>query len=260
MGDVKEKQTRVSPPLPSARKLATPRKKRPVVGKVGVDVFALWHKAGQINVPVSSWHPKRNLFREAHQGGFIDGSTLRSAIVGPKSLPIPDEDDERCYEEPTAFEGTWISRADGDLRGSIEGSWLIWADDGSRTRLRIIKAHSRGGSGDVVAMLLDGKAHSGVLSEDGHILRWGDGDRWLRIDAHYERMEGYCENAKSHLDGSQLQGWSVHENCILSRPVSRSRPSTSSPRPSTTRSSTTTSRYLSARPVSSSVQFRPATH
>lgn len=224
-----------SPPLPSARRLARPRKKPPQRGRLGVDIFALWEKAGRINTPVSTWRAGRDVERHAERGGgFMEGSTMRSAIVGPARLPDSPRPDSA---EPTAFEGHWVSRQDGEQRGRIAGNWLIWADDGSRTRLQVIKSNSRKGSGDVITMNLDGEIHTGVLSEDGHILRWGDGDRWLRIDESYEEMQSYCADSQRDSQDILMQGWSVSDRCVFARQLqSISRPGTGSTAPSTPKS------------------------
>jgi len=226
--DNSRKQKQKSPGSP--RQLVQQRKKSPV--RIGLDAFVLWEKAARPTQPVSAWRTDRNIMREKdHPGGFIDGSTLLSTIVGPARFApaVPPEDDSRSRMRPTAFEGMWTSRADGDLRGRIEGSFLTWVDDGSRTRFKVIKKHSRGGSGDVITMMVDGESHSGVLSEDGHILRWGDGDRWLRLDESFDRLQMYCEDSSGTQEDVQHQGWVVTDRCVMSNHLkSLARPSSSS--------------------------------
>merc|ERR1719478_1096605 len=82
-------------------------------------------------------------------------------------------------------------------------------------------------------MNLDGEVHTGVLSEDGHILRWGDGDRWLRIDESYEEMQSYCADSQRDSQDILMQGWSVSDRCVFARQLQISRPGTGSTAPST---------------------------
>lgn len=110
-------------------------------------------------------------------GGGLEDS---SAVVDRPTTAAPE-----CFEQPfpsrsfssfMVFEGDWVSRTDGELRGRIEGASLIWEEDCSTTHL-----WAHGERGDVISMLVDGECHSGVLSEDGRLLRWGDGDTWIRM-------------------------------------------------------------------------------
>lgn len=222
------------------------------------DVFMLWKKGGKKAVPHSNWQAKRNIFRRAdHQGGYIEGSTMRSAIIGIASVASRENDGTSSFTAASSFQGTWVSRIDGEVRGHIKGACLTWAEDGSETRLKFVQSHPNPGPGDVVNMRVDGQSHAGVLSEDGHILRWSDGDRWLRVDDQYHRMQGYCDGV---YDGAkapfQLQGWSVNDKGLYNRPESRSRPGTSCFRPS----STSASRYMFSRPSTSECRIRPSTY
>jgi len=225
-------------PLPQARKPARPRKHNPgsvqnTSGRLGVDIFALWEKAGRINTPLSAYTAGRDIMREADNGGgFVAGSTLRSTIVGPCQLsltPRAQSKKSRSLQIPTAFEGTWISREDHEIRGRIEGSYMIWDEDHFRTCFRVIKCNALAGSGDVIIMTIDGEKHSGVLSEDGHILRWRDGDRWQRIDESFGRMQAYCEETSGCPQDIEFQGWSTFDRCVMSAQLKTlSRPDTGS--------------------------------
>jgi len=237
-----------SPPLPLARKKARPRKTPPDKGRLGIDIFALWEKAGRTNTPVSIWSADRRHRDKEHVGG-LNGSTLRATIIGPARVTVPrrrmriedDEDESRTANAPTAFEGMWISTGDGELRGRIVGHYLIWEEDNSRTTLKFIGSKSSRGLGDVVSMTFDGESHSGVLSEDGHVLRWRDGDRWLRLDESFDRMLAYCEHKQQLPEDYSFQGWVTTNKCVMSSNMkSLSRPSTGSswrshlaPRPAT---------------------------
>jgi len=79
-------------------------------------------------------------------------------------------------ERGQVFEGYWASKDDGELRGRIEHGHLVWEEDGTATPLWV-----RGERSDVISMLVDGENHYGVLSEDGRLLRWADGDVWFRV-------------------------------------------------------------------------------
>lgn len=117
---------------------------------------------------------------------------------------------DRCQ----VFEGDWASREDGELRGRIEQGHLMWEEDGTATPLWV-----HGERGDVLSMLVDGSYHYGVLSEDGRLLRWGDGDVWLRVVPesavdHSIRDQGYDS---LELDESlSWAGWSARSPSLSS--------------------------------------------
>lgn len=223
-----------STPLPSARRSARPRKHPPDRGLVGIQVFALWEKAASPNTPVSLWKGSQKEYVEPRHPLVDIVPTMRSTIVGPAqlpTLPIAGADDPRTYSGPlSAFEGLWVSMADGELRGRIIGNSLIWEEDGSETRLKFFRGNSRKGVGDILQMKLDGATHFGHLSDDAHVLRWKDGDRWIRLDQSFERMQSYCDHEKLPQD-FQLQGWKSVNRCLLSKnSKALSRPTTSSSR------------------------------
>jgi hypothetical protein len=248
----------LSPPLPSNRKLAPPKRREP--GRLGKDFFVLWEKAGRSNTPVSDWKVNRDLYSQSKKfGKFLDGSTMRASVVGPARLPPSAL--EVCYEDdegadiPTFFDGMWISRTDGDVRGRIERSSMMWEEDGSCTRLRFHKSNPHGGPGDLVTMRLDGEVHSGVLSEDGHMIKWLDGDHWMRVDQSYDLMQEYCATDPWPED-VQLQGWSFTDACIIDRnSKSISKSGTGSPPPSRPATSHQAARHRAASPE----RFRPST-
>mmetsp|Transcript_117588 Transcript_117588/g.293180 ORF Transcript_117588/g.293180 Transcript_117588/m.293180 type:complete len:313 (-) Transcript_117588:260-1198(-) len=185
------------------------------------DAFVLWHPSGQQRLPNTLWRPHGSGPPLHPDGPHGWCSTLRSALDGaharPRTSPATSSlssarpgsgdsglpraalkgavDDLGCEaglsEErlgsPTTlgslsadrcqiFEGDWASRADGELRGRIEQGHLMWEEDGTATPLWV-----HGERGDVLSMMVDGQCHYGVLSEDGRLLRWADGDVWLRV-------------------------------------------------------------------------------
>lgn len=100
--------------------------------------------------------------------------TLRSLIAGTVcggSFATPHLD------------GTWLSRTDGEVRGSISGSQMFWPD-GSTSRI----SYQSG----AIVVHVDGRSHSGVMSSDGSRLRWSDGDVWSRVDNAATRLRSYC--------------------------------------------------------------------
>lgn len=112
------------------------------------------------------------------------------------------------------LEGGWASRADGELRGRVEGGAFTWEEDGTSTPLVV-----HGDRGDVVSMTVDGVGHSGVLSEDGRFLRWGDGDVWVRVlpESALERSIRGCSEANLWLEESlPWAGWSRSRPCSSS--------------------------------------------
>lgn len=119
------------------------------------------------------------------------------------------------------LDGSWFSRIDGDFRGNIEDGTLVWEEDGTATPLS-----RHGERGDVVSMVVDGDAHFGVLSEDGRLLKWQDGDIWKRalprnrLDVALS-MQG---NSDLDLDGSlPWAGWNLDwRPMTVGRPTSKS--------------------------------------
>lgn len=211
--------------------------------KAGADVFAFWDRGGRRVMPVSHWTiKKKDLTRasEAVGGVFAEAHTLRSSLVGP-TWPPPSpllSTGRSCSQassrseppENSAFDGLWIGRADGEMRGRIEGSRLTWYVDKSISQLRIIRHQSRGGVGDVISFTLDGETHAGTLSPDGSVLRWRDGDRWLRVDEGFERMQAYTGRALSPTGRRRQSFKDVDRNSCWSRSLPLSLRAT--PRPS----------------------------
>mmetsp|Transcript_84599 Transcript_84599/g.218002 ORF Transcript_84599/g.218002 Transcript_84599/m.218002 type:complete len:267 (+) Transcript_84599:91-891(+) len=153
------------------------------------DVFALWGSAARSIVPISSQAARERAERRAFynaggQGGVDWALTMRSVLT--------NNQEGSMAVGAARLEGTWHSRQDGELRGRIDGNRMTWEEDGSETLITIA-----GERADIVRMSVDGKSYAGVLSEDGRLLKWGDGDVWVRSDdcedeAHY-RMGSHPE-------------------------------------------------------------------
>eukprot|EP00927_Polykrikos_kofoidii_P051526 TRINITY_DN45328_c0_g1_i1.p1 TRINITY_DN45328_c0_g1~~TRINITY_DN45328_c0_g1_i1.p1 ORF type:complete len:385 (+),score=49.76 TRINITY_DN45328_c0_g1_i1:187-1341(+) len=235
--------------------LRPPRTPRSAKERVGIsrppedDLFAMWSSAARSDTPQSVWNGQRGpaapasirkskqarLHHTAHTPRCVPDHvpTVRSTLIGRLSQtrsPAPQSPARKLprelaakgvrpalYEEPHTpppahLDGVWISRRDGETRGYIESTRLLWAEDGSTSRLSFY-----GLAGNIVNVVVDGEAHSAVLSADRRLLRWGDGDVWVRED---DEMEDLRPINHSTGDGKDVpwQGWST------SRPQSRSTP------------------------------------
>jgi len=174
--------------------------------RLGVDVFAIWKNGGRTRTPNTVWHASRSARQTT--AGLRAGSTLSSILVTPRSCS------SSSYVETSAelaLEGDWFSRADGEYRGRVEGGRMYWVDDDSSSQVTL-----RGERRNFVTMNVDGEAHSGVVSEDGRLLRWNDGDVWTRIDDISETLKDYCNKnvVEEHMN-LEWGGWTS------SRPASR---------------------------------------
>jgi len=104
------------------------------------------------------------------------------------------------------MDGEWASKTDGEFRGCIEGGVLVWEEDGTETTLTV-----HGERMETVSMLVDGESHYGVMSEDGRILKWHDGDTWVRITpegAIDRHLRDYGAAALEVDDSLEWVGWS----------------------------------------------------
>lgn len=176
------------------------------------DVFVLWTSAARPRTPNSVWRADRQPGREDADGL----RSLAALVVGQRcTATAPAALSGKCSEaarpaelsssgdaaspsrRPGHLDGAWLSRQDGKLRGHVVGGQLHWEEDGSVTSLIV-----RGERGNIIAMNVDGKAYSGVLSEDDRLLRWGDGDLWVRLDEFYDQVSKRCiaNNLLEHED------------------------------------------------------------
>lgn len=207
------------------------------------DLFAIWNGGRHMHTPYSAWraehHDRRamteRVARKELHGMCIPGeNTISSALVGqrpvspprpkvgPDYWPVPLEGSEMRGPR-VHLDGFWRSRADGELRGQISSCTLVWEDDGLATPL---ETHGHGGS--IVYMSVDGDSHSAVLSEDGRLLRWSDGDVWVRDDDELERLRP-CVDESQFQAIENLRSWANWTK----RPVSTARLVCTSQRPVT---------------------------
>lgn len=187
-------------PLAARRQLVESRQASHTVSETQVDedTFVLWPGGARLRTPNTRWRPAGASAPSHPKVGHRWSSTLRSVLEGgharPKAEPTPPgtpETDDVQYSahaqpspcsSPTAsiascvLDGDWFARSDGELQGRIQGGKLFWEEDGTATTLYM---HSK--RGDVVSMVVDGDTHCGVLSEDGRLLKWNDGDIWVRV-------------------------------------------------------------------------------
>mmetsp|Transcript_35 Transcript_35/g.115 ORF Transcript_35/g.115 Transcript_35/m.115 type:complete len:279 (-) Transcript_35:21-857(-) len=203
-------------PVMVQRKSSSPERNAP-----DPNVFVLWSNAGRSHTPNSLWRAER--------GGQVapaDGAprTLAAVVVGhQRPATSPAAPGTRrvvpCSpRHPSRLDGTWLSRLDGELRGHVEGGQLRWEEDGSATPLVL-----HGERGNIVSMTVDGQAHSGVLSADERLLRWGDGDVWVRVDDFFEQVSTLCSSGNSILQDDSLSwgSWRASSSRPPSRPASR---------------------------------------
>lgn len=187
--------------------LQLPKKTDQVVkttaARINADVFALWEPAGQANLPNSLWRPAganvpktppprsarvalrhtldgrapsaSHCIRSRAESESQESQSSLSSSATPCSRETPSSDAQSA--KPAAhLEGEWVSRLDGEVRGRVLNGLFHWEEDGTTSALSVHR-----GRGDVVSMSVDGVGYAGVLSEDGRILRWADGDVWARV-------------------------------------------------------------------------------
>lgn len=170
------------------------------------DPFAFWNVAGRTNTPLTEWKLTRR-FRSpgetARERQELEAmlstkpshgtKTIRAVLAGcrpstcPGSLKSP-----RKGDFDRLLDGEWFSKVDCEHRATIQGNRLIWLEDGSSSKMLI-----RGDRGQLVSMSVDGQKYSGVLSEDGALIRWCDGDVWVR---HHEEFRKFQEVLGSTMD------------------------------------------------------------
>ena len=175
------------------------------------DFFSIWDAGGRPHTPDSIWRRQMCNDRPDTGVGQVPEARAQTAKPSPGVVPSvrallledrPSSRSEAANARPPThgaadarsvsladFDGTWISRGDGELRGRIENGRMIWAEDDSETLLTAY------GHGDIVSTLVDGVVYSAVLSEDKNVLRWGDGDHWIRADEQANRLLRYCSDA-----------------------------------------------------------------
>lgn len=166
------------------------------------DFFAVWGNAGRPTTPNSAWkatRPSSDDIQLADDRALK--TTLRTMLVGQggSGIVTPMEEQTQLPRLLALLQGDWVSRNDGELRGYMQDDCFVWAEDGSSTPFKML-------SGGSIRMMLDGVAHSGVVSEDGAVLRWGDGDIWTRIDSTSHRLRCYCGVPEPHQAISH-RGW-----------------------------------------------------
>jgi len=222
------------------------------------DVFVLWRQAALHRLPNTLWRPAgADPPSHPKMASQRFSSTLRTALDGKHARPrapvlsrqswLGDSGTYSSAGHPSVSEeaplllpmdygmggprpgycgpshlldGDWFSREDGELRGRIEAGQLYWEEDGSATSLYI---HTK--RGDVVSMVVDGERHSGVLSEDGRILKWQDGDIWVRVRPENEVDISLSEQANASLEMEDYllwDGWSNAQLMSHRRPTSKS--------------------------------------
>uniref|UniRef100_A0A7S0B259 Uncharacterized protein n=1 Tax=Pyrodinium bahamense TaxID=73915 RepID=A0A7S0B259_9DINO len=184
-------------------------------------VAVLWNSAGRARTPNS-------VYRRGEPGGQIAasgksspedaGRRTLSALVSTGSRR-PATSPAGSARDPARLDGTWLSRTDGELRGYVEGGRLHWEEDGTATPLMV-----HGDRGNIVSLSVDGRAYSGVLSEDERLLRWGDGDLWVRVDEFYEQLSRICADSSAlEEEGVHWGSWSRRRPVSMrgNRPITR---------------------------------------
>eukprot|EP00929_Paragymnodinium_shiwhaense_P069698 TRINITY_DN35162_c0_g1_i1.p1 TRINITY_DN35162_c0_g1~~TRINITY_DN35162_c0_g1_i1.p1 ORF type:complete len:391 (+),score=78.39 TRINITY_DN35162_c0_g1_i1:92-1264(+) len=206
---------------PPSKKLASRKSARG--GRHDIQLFSLWSSAGVKDEPNTIWEEplrpvataseRRTLTDRGEKAMFLRPPTVRSALIGPlrpnTSDALPSRLKTQRHQLPKVTKHSQrLSRSDGEYRCQIHGMRLFWAEDGSETRLTY-----HGVGGHIVSMMVDKEAHSGVLSSDGRLLRWGDGDLWVRDDDDMDSLRAStaaCSTSCGESSESSLwQGWNV---------------------------------------------------
>lgn len=234
---------------------ASSNQRRTCSHRAPLDLFALWENGARSDTPRTAWNETRGptapstsrraweASRKAATAAASRAPTLRAVLVGGKrnkitsptrqsktpTTPTPRGKHRLPEVEadpaPTHLNGRWFSRLDNELMGRIEGDRVVWAEDGTSSRINL---HS---DGQVVSMLVNGEAHSAVLSSDGRLLRWSDGDRWMREDDDMEILRqstslygaGNDDLDCSILFGESNSCWSTRPSSTASRSMMGSR-------------------------------------
>lgn len=131
------------------------------------NLFAIWGTSARCRTPNSMGAPEHNPVTkvcEVHavKAGRMDAGASMKAALGNCVPRAP-----RC---PGALDGLWVSKIDGEVRGKILGTDLVWMD-GDRS---MISWHGA----TAISIIVDGDTHTGVVTQ-GRI-KWGDGDIWIR--------------------------------------------------------------------------------
>lgn len=204
--------------------------------------FAIWGTACRAQTPISQWKTSprsplsvasRPWLSTKQRRARNSPATLAAALVRCAPSPSPrttrppqcaaDEglaqsDISEAEKELQArtlrqLEGTWASRQDGKIRGRVEGTRFVWQDDASWSRIAVHSGQK------TLSMVVDGKFFSGFLSEDGRLIRWADGDTWIRADDAVSRqLREFCAGSTGKPEVSFRKSLSSH-----SRPSSRPR-------------------------------------
>jgi len=148
------------------------------------DAFCVWESA-RIPRELNSQNTYRDLARKPYalDDASIfgnDTSRLRDTVLLPSaghgtSLAATSRSGARS--SASNFDGTWVSRRDGELRGSVKDKVLTWAVDGTSAPLVPI-------SGTAVSLdsTADGGGYSAYLVGDA-LMKWSDGDVWCRVSS-----------------------------------------------------------------------------
>lgn len=199
--------------------------------------FLLWEHGAVACTPTSQWWAGQRRGRQLVHGESIKwAATVRTTLEGKHERPKTGRHGNdapasvrtsahRVSHPPSSvrspsalsssiLDGDWYSRADGEYRGFVMDGHMMWNEDGSATPLAM-----HGERSDVVSMVVDGEMHSGVLSEDGRLLRWRDGDSWKRVSMASSTEYGSdgASMADDADDRIQWSGWNVEDPLVVQR-------------------------------------------
>lgn len=208
----------VSRPVPFLPSLQAPPDDGPKMAKgirFGHDRFVLWEQAARTETPVSTWKELERGPRatnEARKRQEENGSLAAALLPFRPTLPglllgkpLPSKKLlASASESPSAsLGGVWYARSDEELVGTIQNDQIVWAADGSTTKISCVAAKDR-----YFSMVVDNAIHTGVLSCGGNLLQWSDGDAWCKFGQ--EPLEKFRPKEVTTDSVQMCQGWIHH--------------------------------------------------
>ena len=113
---------------------------------------------------------------------LIPGKTCASMrVLRDPDLLINEESEEDRFEMLQHLQGSWYDEADGELVGSVSGSFIVWNRPWMVSDPQIVTSRMPSTSEGHVALEMDGHVLIGqVCLETQRSIVWNNGQVWLQ--------------------------------------------------------------------------------